>query len=289
MNWIIPAVLSALFAGITSILVKIGVKTTDSDVATAIRTIVVLFFSWIMVFIAGSQSGIAQIDGKTWVFLVLSGLATGASWLCCYKALQIGDINKVTPVDKSSSVLVIILASIFLGESLTLLQAAGAVLIAFGTFLMISKKETAEPEKSGKGWFFYAALSAVFAALTSILGKIGINGVDSNLGTAIRTGVVLVMAWLCAGVKGKLLPMKKIERKELAFILLSGVSTGASWLCYYRALKFGRAGAVASIDKLSLVFTVIFSRIAFGEKLSKKASIGLATLIAGTLMLMRNS
>lgn len=281
--------MSALFAGITSVLVKIGVKTTDSDVATAIRTIVVLIFSWIMVFIAGTQSEITQIDGKTWVFLILSGLATGASWLCCYKALQIGDVNKVTPVDKSSSVLVIILAAVFLGESLTLLQAAGVVLIAAGTFLMIAKKETAEPQKNGRGWFFYAALSAVFAALTSILGKIGINGVDSNLGTALRTGVVLVMAWLCAGVKGKLPLIKKINSKELVFILLSGVSTGASWLCYYRALKFGRAGAVASIDKLSIVFTVIFSRIAFGEKLSKKASAGLCALIAGTLMLMRNS
>ena len=289
MNWIIPAVLSALFAGITSVLVKIGVKTTDSDVATAIRTIVVLIFSWIMVFIAGTQSEITQIDGKTWVFLILSGLATGASWLCCYKALQIGDVNKVTPVDKSSSVLVIILAAVFLGESLTLLQAAGVVLIAAGTFLMIAKKETAEPPKSGRGWFFYASLSAVFAALTSILGKIGINGVDSNLGTALRTGVVLVMAWLCAGVKGKLPLIKKINSKELVFILLSGFSTGASWLCYYRALKFGRAGAVASIDKLSIVFTVIFSRIAFGEKLSKKASAGLCALIAGTLMLMRNA
>lgn len=289
MNWIIPAVMSALFAGITSVLVKIGVKTTDSDVATAIRTIVVLIFSWIMVFIAGTQSEITQIDGKTWVFLILSGLATGASWLCCYKALQIGDVNKVTPVDKSSSVLVIILAAVFLGESLTLLQAAGVVLIAAGTFLMIAKKETAEPQKSGRGWFFYASLSAVFAALTSILGKIGINGVDSNLGTALRTGVVLVMAWLCAGVKDKLPLIKKINSKELVFILLSGVSTGASWLCYYRALKFGRAGAVASIDKLSIVFTVIFSRIAFGEKLSKKASAGLCALIAGTLMLMRNS
>lgn len=289
MNWIIPAALSALFAGITSVLVKIGVKTTDSDVATAIRTIVVLLFSWIMVLIAGSQSEITQIDSKTWVFLILSGLATGASWLCCYKALQIGDINKVTPVDKSSSVLVIILAAVFLGESLTIIQTAGAVLIAVGTFLMIAKKETSEPEKSGRGWFFYAALSAVFAALTSILGKIGINGVDSSLGTAIRTGVVLVMAWLCAGVKGKLSPMKRIDRKELAFILLSGVSTGASWLCYYRALKFGRAGAVASIDKLSILFTVIFSRIAFGEKLGKKASAGLCALIAGTLMLMRNA
>lgn len=281
--------MSALFAGITSVLVKIGVKTTDSDVATAIRTIVVLIFSWIMVFIAGTQSEITQIDGKTWVFLILSGLATGASWLCCYKALQIGDVNKVTPVDKSSSVLVIILAAVFLGESLTLLQAAGVVLIAAGTFLMIAKKETAEPQKSGRGWFFYASLSAVFAALTSILGKIGINGVDSNLGTALRTGVVLVMAWLCAGVKDKLPLIKKINSKELVFILLSGVSTGASWLCYYRALKFGRAGAVASIDKLSIVFTVIFSRIAFGEKLSKKASAGLCALIAGTLMLMRNS
>ncbi|MGN1137698.1 MAG: EamA family transporter [Oscillospiraceae bacterium] len=289
MNRIIPAVLSALFAGITSVLVKIGVKTTDSDVATAIRTIVVLIFSWIIVFIAGTQSEITQIDSKTWVFLILSGLATGASWLCCYKALQIGDVNKVTPVDKSSSVLVIILAAIFLGESLTLLQAAGVVLIAAGTFLMIAKKETAEHEKNGRGWFFYAALSAVFAALTSILGKIGINGVNSNLGTALRTGVVLVMAWLCAGVKGKLPLIKKINRKELVFILLSGVSTGASWLCYFRALKFGRAGAVASIDKLSIVFTVIFSRIAFGEKLSKKASAGLCALIAGTLMLMRNS
>ncbi len=285
--WIMMAFGSALFAGITSILAKCGIQKSDSTVATAVRTIVVLIFSWVMVFVAGSQSQIGLIDGKTWLFLILSGLATGGSWLCYFRALQLGDINKVVPVDKSSVVLTILLAFIFLHEEISLPKAIGVVLIGVGTFLMIEKKDIpAKENKSGNRWFFYAAGSAVFASLTSILGKIGITGVESNLGTAIRTGVVLIMAWLMVYVTGKQHAVKEIPRKELGFIALSGLATGASWLCYYRALQEGPASVIVPIDKLSILVTILFSYIVFGERLSKKSCAGLAAIVAGTLVLL---
>lgn len=285
--WIMMAFGSALFAGITSILAKCGIQKSDSTVATAVRTIVVLIFSWVMVFVAGSQSQIGLIDGKTWLFLILSGLATGVSWLCYFRALQLGDINKVVPVDKSSVVLTILLAFIFLHEEISLPKAIGVVLIGVGTFLMIEKKDIpAKENKSGNRWFFYAAGSAVFASLTSILGKIGITGVESNLGTAIRTGVVLIMAWLMVYVTGKQHAVKEIPRKELGFIALSGLATGASWLCYYRALQEGPASVIVPIDKLSILVTILFSYIVFGERLSKKSCAGLAAIVAGTLVLL---
>lgn len=285
--WIILAFASALFAGITSILAKCGIRETDSTVATALRTVVVLIFSWLMVFVVGSQGQICGIDGKTWLFLVLSGLATGASWLCYFRALQLGDINKVVPVDKSSVVLTILLACIFLHEELNLSKAAGVLLIGVGTFLMIEKKDIPSKQQgTGNRWFLYAALSAVFAALTSILGKVGISGVESNLGTAIRTGVVLVMAWLMVFVSGKRRELKGISKKEAGFIALSGLATGASWLCYYRALQEGPASVIVPIDKLSILVTVAFSCIVFHERLTKKALIGLTAIVAGTLIML---
>ena len=284
--WIVFAVLSALFAGLTSILAKCGIRKTDSNVSTAIRTIVVLAFSWLMVFVTGAQSGIGSISTKSWVFLILSGFATGASWLCYFRALQLGDVNKVVPVDKSSAVLTIIFAFVFLRETVSALKLGGVVLIGVGTYLMIQRKETAETETKGKSWFVYAALSAVFASLTSILSKLGLSGVDSNLATAIRTVVVLAMAWLVVLVTGHAGEVARTDKKELLFICLSGLATGASWLCYYRALKDGPAAAVAPIDKMSLLVTVGFSYFAFGEKLSKKAIIGLVALTAGTLMMV---
>lgn len=262
---------------------KVRDRKTDSTVATAVRTIVILVFSWIMVFVAGSQDQITEISGRTLLFLILSGAATGASWLCYFKALQIGDINKVVPIDKSSTVLTILLALIFLGEGVSLPKAVAVVVIAAGIFLMIEKKDV-EETKSGKGgWFLYAAGSAFFASLTAILGKIGITGVESNLGTAIRTCVVLVMAWLMVLVIGKQGEVKKIGRKELAFICCSGIATGASWLCYYRALQEGPASVVAPVDKLSVLVTVAFSYFVFGEKLGKKEAAGLVLLTAGTV------
>ena len=262
---------------------KCGIRKTDSTVATAVRTIVILVFSWIMVFVAGSQDQITEISGRTLLFLILSGAATGASWLCYFKALQIGDINKVVPIDKSSTVLTILLALIFLGEGVSLPKAVAVVVIAAGIFLMIEKKDV-EETKSGKGgWFLYAAGSAFFASLTAILGKIGITGVESNLGTAIRTCVVLVMAWLMVLVTGKQGEVKKIGRKELVFICCSGIATGASWLCYYRALQEGPASVVAPVDKLSVLVTVAFSYFVFGEKLGKKEAAGLVLLTAGTV------
>lgn len=287
--WIVYAIGSAFFAGITSILAKCGIQKTDSDAATAIRTVVVLLFSWIMVFITGAWSGITQISTKTFVFLILSGLATGASWICYFHALQKGDINKVVPIDKSSTVLTILLALIFLHEGLTWQKAVSIVLIGAGTLLMVvKKKDTKNEPGSHKDWLIYAILSAVFASLTSILGKIGIADIDSNLGTAIRTTVVLLMAWLMVFLKGKQHTVRQIEKKELAFIGLSGIATGASWLCYYRALQEGPASVVVPIDKLSILVTIAFSWIVFHEKLTKKAAVGVLCITAGTVLLAIN-
>lgn len=285
--WILFAFGSALFAGLTSVLAKCGIQKTDSTVATAVRTVIVLVFSWIMVAIVGSWPQIRIIDSRTLLFLILSGLSTGASWLCYFRALQLGDINKVVPIDKSSTVLTILLAFLLLHENIDLPKAAGILLIAVGTWLMIEKKENASGHTSqGKGWMLYAFGSAVFASLTAILGKVGITGVESNLGTAIRTGVVLVMAWCMVFIAGKQHEIRKIPQKELLFICLSGLATGASWLCYYRALQDGLASVVVPIDKLSILVTVAFSRIVFHEKLTKKSGTGLIMIVAGTLAML---
>lgn len=283
--WILFAFGSALFAGLTSILAKCGIKKTDSTVATAIRTIVVLLFSWLMVFVVGSQGTISEITGKTLLFLVLSGLATGASWLCYFKALQLGDVNKVVPIDKFSTVLTILMAAIFLSEGISLTRGVGIVLIAIGTFLMIEKKQSSGETKSA-AWLWYALGSAVFASLTAILGKIGISGVESNLGTAIRTAVVLLMSWAMVFVTGKQGELKLIPKNELGFICVSGLATGGSWLCYYKALQDGPASVVVPIDKLSILVTVLFSYLVFHERLTKKSALGLAGIVAGTLLML---
>lgn len=283
--WILLAFASALFAGVTSILAKCGIRQTDSTVATAVRTIVVLIFSWLMVLIVHSQDQLRSLDGKTLGFLVLSGLSTGASWLCYFKALQLGDVNKVVPVDKSSTVLTILLAALLLHEPITPLKGVGVVLIGAGTFLMIERKQTSGAFSGGR-WLPYAIGSAVFASLTAILGKIGISGVESNLGTAIRTGVVLVMSWMMVFVTGRQREVRAISRRELGFICLSGLATGASWLCYYRALQDGLASVVVPVDKLSILVTVLFSRVVFHEKLTHKSGLGLAGIVAGTLLLL---
>ncbi len=285
--WLLFAAGSAFFAGITAILAKCGIRNTDSTVATAVRTIVVLIMSMMMVLIVGSAGTITGISGKTWLFLTLSGLATGASWLCYFRALQVGDVNKVVPVDKSSTVLAMLLALIFLHEEISLPRLIGLVAVACGIFLMIEKKESGT-RAHGKDWLLFAVLSAVFAALTSILGKIGIDGVESNLGTAIRTAVVLVMAWVMVFVSGKAGEVRKIPRRELLFICLSGLATGASWLCYYKALQDGPASVVVPVDKLSILVSVLFSRVVFHEKLPKRAIIGLALLTAGTVIMAVN-
>lgn len=284
--WVLFAFASAFFAGVTSILAKIGVKDVDSHVATAIRTIIVLIFSWIMVFIIGSQSTIVNINGKTFLFLILSGLSTGGSWLCYFKALQLGDVNKVVPIDKSSTILTMILAFIFLNEKITINMVIGMIGIAIGTYLMIQKKEKAEKIVKRKAWLIYALLSALFASLTSILGKVGIENVESNLGTAIRTIVVLVMAWIIVFATKKQRDIKKIDKRSLIFLILSGVATGASWLCYYKALQDGLASIVVPIDKLSILVTVLFAYIFLKEKLSKKSLLGLILIVVGTLLLL---
>lgn len=284
--WTIFAFGSAFFAGVTSILAKCGIRKTDSTVATAIRTIMVLLFSWLMVFIVGSQDRISSIGGRTLCFLILSGLCTGASWLCYFKALQLGDVNKVVPIDKSSVVLTILLVFLFLGEPIGLFQGAGALLIGAGTFLMIEKKAAGNTPAQGKSWLLYALGSAIFASLTSILGKVGIAGVESNLGTAIRTAVVLVMAWGMVLVTGKMGAVKEVAGKELVFICISGLATGASWLCYYRALQMGPASVVVPIDKLSILVTIAFSWLVFREKLTARSGWGLAQITAGTLVML---
>ncbi|MGN1178741.1 MAG: EamA family transporter [Candidatus Ornithospirochaeta sp.] len=283
--WVLFAFLSAIFAGMTSILAKCGIKKTDSNVATFIRTLVVLPLSLLMALIVNPNFSLGAVSSKTLVFLVLSGLSTGASWLCYFRALSKGDINKVVPIDKSSTVLTIIMAVVFLGERVTVYKTLGVVFIAIGTLLMIEKKDT-EKKSEGEGWLIYALLSAFFASLTTILGKIGIEGVESNLGTAIRTAVVIVMSFIMVAFTGKTGEIKKIDKKELGFILLSGISTGASWLCYYKALQDGEAGIVVPIDKLSILVTIAFSYIVFKERLSKKAMLGLVMIVFGTLVLL---
>ena len=277
------SILSAVFAGLTSILAKSGIKKTDFDVATAIRTVVVLIFSWLMVFIKGSAATVVDIDNKSLIFLILSGLATGASWICYFKALSVGNVNKVVPVDKSSTVLTVILAIILFGETKNLaVKLIGTALLAVGIFLMVEKKDSENKEERSI-WLPYAIGAAVFAALTSILAKVGISGVESNLGTAIRTGVVLIMAWLIVFIKGKQKTIKTIDKKELGFIALSGLATGGSWLCYYYAIQNGIVSVVVPIDKLSILISIAFSYFVFKEKLSKKAAIGLTLMVVGTL------
>lgn len=284
--WLFFAFGSALFAGLTAVLAKCGVRRTDSTVATAVRTIIVLAFSWGMVFLTGAQSGLEAVGGRTLWFLILSGLATGASWLCYFKALQLGDVNQVTPVDKSSTVLTVLLAFVFLREPVGFYKALGVVCVGVGTWLMIEKKEGERAASSGL-WLPFALASAVFASLTAILGKLGVTGVNSNLATAIRTGVVLVMAWVMVFVTGKASKIKEVPRGELGFICLSGLATGASWLCYYRALQDGPASVVVPVDKLSVLVTVAFSALFFHERLSRRGALGLALLTGGTLVMLR--
>lgn len=283
--WMMMAILSAVFAGLTAILAKCGIRKTNSDVATALRTVVVLIFSLLMVFVVGSQGTIAEVNGKSWLFLVLSGLATGASWICYFKALSTGDVNKVVPIDKSSTILSVLLAIILFGETNNLPVKLGCTaLIGAGTYLMIEKKEHAAQNK-GQSWLYYAAASALFAALTSVLAKVGISGVESNLATAIRTAVILVMSWGIVFVKGEQKSLKGIDKRELLFIALSGLASGASWLCYYYAIQNGDLSIVVPIDKLSILLTVLFSRIFLKERLTRKAALGLSMMSIGTLIM----
>lgn len=284
MSWVTAAFASAFFAGITSILAKCGIRHTDSDVATAIRTCVVLVFAWAMAGISGSIGAIGTIPAKAWLFLTLSGLATGASWICYFKALSIGDVNKVVPVDKMSTVLAVLIAIVLFGETGNLaVKLVGTAVITLGTFLMIEKKQSVGAgQKQDRAWLAYALGAAVFAALTSVLAKIGIEGVESNLATAIRTCVVLVMAWAIVAVKGKLEQVARIDPRELAFLAASGIATGASWLLYYYAIAAGQVSVVVQIDKLSIVVLVLFARLAFNEKLSHRSAIGLFLIVLGT-------
>lgn len=281
--WILAACASALFAGITSILAKCGIRHTDSDVATAVRTVVVLLFAWLMAALVGSISTIGSISAHSMLFLALSGMATGASWICYFKALSMGDVNKVVPIDKCSAVLTILLAIVLFGETDALaVKLIGSAGILIGTFLMIERKKQ-DHAVEGNSWIWYAVGSAVFAALTSILAKVGIEGVESNLATAIRTCYVLVMAWVVVALKGKLGEVRHIERGELGFICASGLATGASWLCYYYAIQTGVVSIVVPIDKLSIVVAMAFSAAVFHETYTKRSLAGLALIVASTI------
>ena len=284
--WVLFAFGSAAFAGITAILAKIGLQRVDSDVATALRTGVVLLFAWLMAFLTAGVPDLGSISPTTYLFLVLSGLSTGASWICYFKALQMGDVNKVAPIDKSSLLLTMLLGFLLLGEPLSWGKAGCMVLIAAGTYLMIERKDAAPAAAKGHGWMFYAFLSAIFAALTTVLGKVGVENIDSNLGTAIRTVFVLILAWAIVLARGKQGEIPRIDGKSWLFLLLSGVATGLSWLCYYRALQTSDASLVAPIDKLSILFTVAFSWLVLKEKLTPKAGVGLVLLTGGTLLLL---
>lgn len=283
--WIAVAVASALFAGLTSILAKCGIRNTDSDVATAIRTLVVLVFAWIMALITvpNVPAALGAISARSYVFLALSGLATGGSWICYFKALSVGDVNKVVPIDKSSAALSTLLAIVLFGETSHLtVKLVATVAILAGTLMMIERHEQTGEAVSGTGWLVPAVLSAVFAALTSILAKVGIEGVDSNLATALRTCVVLVMAWAIVAGRGKLPLVRQARGRELAFLCASGLATGASWLCYYYAVQTGQVSVVVQLDKLSILVSIAFSRLAFGERLSRRAAAGLAAIVLAT-------
>lgn len=287
--WIVFACGSALFAGLTAVLAKAGIREIDSTLATALRTPVVLVAACAMVLIRGSQSQLASIDAATLGWLIASGLATGASWLCYFKALQLGEASKVAPIDKLSTVLTVLLAVLLLGESLTVIGGVGVVLMVAGTLLMLDRSDavTLAPRRAGsRGWLLYALGSAVFAALTAILGKLGIVGVESNLGTAIRTAVVLVMAWAMVAVSGRRRPLPSLPRREVMLVLASGLTTGASWLCFYRALQDGPASVIVPIDKLSILVTVAFSVLILRERLSRRYLAGLALLTLGTLAMV---
>lgn len=287
MMWILYAVASAVFAGVTSILAKVGMQHTDSNLGTALRTVVVLIFSWILVFVTGANAGLSELTGENLLFLVLSGFATGASWICYFRALQLGNVNKVTPIDKSSTILTMVLAFLILREPITTYMLIGMILMGVGTWLMIEKKDVKNEgtKKNGK-WFLYAVGSAVFASLTSILGKIGVSGINSNLGTAIRTIVVLIMAWLIVFAQKKQGLIKELDKRSWIFLILSGITTGSSWLFYYRALQEGVASIVVPIDKLSIVLTIVFARVFLKEKLSRRSLTGLCGIVAGTLVLL---
>lgn len=283
MSWVMAAVASAFFAGITSILAKCGLSETDSDVATALRTLVVLVFAWIMVAVVGSGHTIAQMTPRSWLFLALSGLATGGSWICYFKALSLGDVNKVVPVDKSSTVMAVLLAIVLFGETSHLeVKLVGTAVIAVGTFMMIEKKQGTSGGQS-RSWLVYALLAAVLAAFTSVLAKVGIEGVESNLATAIRTCFVLVMSWVVVAGKGKLSQVRHVDVRELGFLVASGIATGTSWLFFYYAISVGQVSVVVQIDKLSILISIAFAWVVFGERLTPKSGMGLALIVVGTL------
>ena len=280
--WILFAVGSAFFAGATSVLAKAGIKSVSSDFATAFRTGMVLIFSWLMVFVVGCQNAVSTITPRALVFLALSGAATGLSWLCYFKALSIGNLSKVVAVDKSSTFLTILLALIFFHEPFHWLTGLGIAVMIVGTALMLEKGDA---KKGERGWLFYAAGSAVFAALQSILGKVGVQDMDSTLATALRTVVVLVFAWAIVLVKKEGGDWKKMTRRDAVLLVLSGITTGASWLCYYRALQTGRASVVVPIDKCSMLFAVALSAIFLKEKQPRRSLLALALVVAGTFMI----
>lgn len=287
---IILALLAALFASFTAILAKIGIEKVDSNLATAVRTVVVVIMAYLMVAITGQTDSIFNISMKSYIFLILSGLTTGMSWLCFFKAIQIGDVSKVVPIDKASVVLTILLSFIILGEPATAFVVSGGIIISIGTFVLIGKeKKNDRKKKKGfntKSYIFLAVLSAVFAALTNILAKIGIEDVDSNVATFIRTVVIILFAWGIVFFQGTFKELKNISKKSYLFLLLSGAATGLSWLCYFAALALGKVSIVNPIDKFSVVLTMVLSFIILKEKPTKNTIAGAILITIGTALLI---
>lgn len=287
--WLILAFLSAVFAAMSTVLAKLGEKDIDSTFATFLRTGVVLVFSWMIVFMTGTVSQIGQIEKSAWIFLVLSGLATGGSWLCYFRALQLGNAGSVAAVDKTSTVLTVILAFIIFDEKVTAVRIGAIVLMLAGALLVAydgGKNRNSDNKSVKRQWILYAALSAVFAALTSVLAKLGIKGLDSNLATAVRTVVVLAMSGMMIPIKSRGKQLAVPKGKQALTLVLSGVATGGSWLCYFNALQTGQASVVVPVDKLSIVLIAVFSRLFLKEKLSAYTVAGLAAVTVGTLLML---
>lgn len=280
--WIINAFLSAIFAGMTSILSKMGLEDISSHYVTALRTSVVLVFTWVMYYVTGSS--MQGINSYNFMFIVLSGFATGASWLCYYRALSLADVSQVVPIDKLSTFLTMIFAFVIFHEEVTWVKVVCIFMMFIGTYLM--QKRPQKELNHDKRWLIYAFLSAIFASLTAILAKIGIENVDSQTVTALRTIVVVIMAWIVVFVTKSYSPIALLNKKQLKAIFFSALATGLSWLCYFAALKEGPASIVVPIDKLSIVISILFAYFVLNEKQSIKTILGLICIVISTLLLL---
>ena len=280
--YIIYALLASVFSGLTSVFAKTGIKNIDSLLATFLRTIVISLFLFLIVIWKENLNEIFLLDKKTILFLILSGISNTLLWICYFKALDLGTVSKVTPVDKTSIVLTLILSSLFLNEKITTIKIISIVLILSGTFLTIKKESKGSKDNK---WIIYAILTAVFTSTTTVLSKIGIESTNTTLITFLRTIVVLIILTTITLFKKKYKSIKDIEKRSWLFIILSGLSTSLSWLFYFKALALGEASIVFPIEKLSLVVSILISIIFLKEKVNKKQIIGIIIIVIGTSLL----